>query len=163
MKDFKIRLAQREDTSIIFAFIKGLADYEKMSDEVVGNEQLLEQNLFDNKYAEALLAFDGDKAVGFALFFTGFSTFTTKGTLYLEDVFVQPEYRNQGVGTLFFKELGMIAKQRDYTRFEWVCLDWNQPSIDFYEQKLLAQPQKQWIKFRLDGDNLESLVQRLEK
>jgi len=158
-----IRKAVRSDAQTLFDLIKGLAIYEEMLDEVVGNEKLLEKNLFDNEYAKALLAFEGDKPIGFCLYFYGFSTFTTKGTLYLEDVFVLEEYRKQGIGTLFFKELGKIAEENDLTRMEWVCLDWNQPSIDFYEQKLLAKPLNGWTKFRLDGDALETLVERLSK
>jgi len=158
-----IKQATREDSKTIFNLIKELAIYEEMLDEVVGNEDLLEKNLFENNYAKALLAYEDDKAIGFCLYFFGFSTFTTKGTLYLEDVFVLEDYRKQGIGTLFFKELGKICLDNDLTRMEWVCLDWNQPSIDFYEQKLLAKPLNGWTKFRLDGSELDTLVDRLTK
>ncbi|WP_423363608.1 GNAT family N-acetyltransferase [Mycoplasma sp. P36-A1] len=156
MNEYTMRLAKREDASTIFNFITKLAIYEEMLEAVTGDVSLIEKNLFENKCAEVLLIEDNNKPVAFAVFFTGFSTFTCKGTLYLEDLFVDEEYRNKGIGTMVFKKLSAIAKERDYTRVEWVCLDWNQNSIDFYEEKIGANALKEWIRFRLDGENLEN-------
>ncbi len=153
------RLAERKDVSIILDFIKDLAEYEKMSDDVVATEELLEETIFNKGGAEVIFAMEGDKEVGMALFFHNYSTFLGRSGLYLEDLFVKIEHRGKGYGKGLLKELARIAVERGCGRFEWVCLDWNQPSIDFYES-LGAEPQKEWIIFRVTGDRLTNLAQK---
>lgn len=158
MEKINIRLATVEDSETIFEYINKLATYEKMLDEVTGSVELIKKNIFENHYANSLIISYEEKVVGFAVFFYGFSTFTTKGTLYLEDVFVDEEYRHKGIGFKVFEFLANHAKEKDLTRFEWVCLDWNQPSIDFYKGKLNASALDEWIRFRLDGQDLLDLA-----
>lgn len=153
----KFRNAIREDTPLILAFIKELAAYEKMSKDVVATEELLEQTLFDRKYAEVFFAMVDGKEVGFALFFHNFSTFVGKPGLYLEDLYVKPEFRGRGIGKSIFKRLAEIAIERDCGRMEWSCLDWNQPSIDFY-LSLNATPMDDWTVYRLTDEALEKLA-----
>ena len=150
----KYRFAKREDTDKILEFIKALAEYEKMSDLVVATEKELEKQLFDDKKAEVIFALDGETEVGFALFFSNFSTFVGKAGLYLEDLFVFPGYRGKGYGKGLLKVLASIAVERNAGRFEWCCLDWNTPSIDFY-LSCGAKKMDGWTTFRLDGKALE--------
>jgi GNAT superfamily N-acetyltransferase len=126
------RFAEEVDCTLILRFIRGLADYEKMSDQVVATEELLREWIFVKKKAEVLFACEGDKEVGFALFFHNFSTFLGRAGIYLEDLFVLPEYRGKGYGKALLKKLAQITVERGCGRLEWACLDWNQPSIDFY-------------------------------
>lgn len=151
------RNAERKDTSLILEFIKELAEYEKMADEVIADENLLETWIFDKQKAEVIFALEDGKEIGFALFFHNFSTFLGRAGLYLEDVFVKPEYRGKGYGKAILKELASIAVQRGCGRFEWSCLDWNQPSIDFY-LSLGAKPLDGWTGFRVTGDTLQNLA-----
>ena len=130
--EVKFRFAQRSDIPLILDFIKGLAEYEKMSDEVVADEKTLEEWIFDKEKAEVIFALEGEKAVGFALFFHNFSTFLGRAGIYLEDLFVLPEYRGKGYGKALLKKLAAITVERGCGRLEWCCLDWNKPSIDFY-------------------------------
>ena len=133
MGDFSIRFAAREDIPTILGFIRALAAYEKMEDQVIADETLLETWIFEKRKAEVLLAFEGDTPVGFALFFHNFSTWLGRAGIYLEDLFVLPEYRGRGYGKLLLKRLARIAVQRGCGRLEWACLDWNEPSIAFYK------------------------------
>src|SRR5690554_233760 len=151
-----IRLARREDSKLIFEFIKKLAKYEKMTKDVVGSEELLEHWLFDQKLAEVIFIEKDNKAVGFALYFYNFSTFLTKPGLYLEDIFILEEYRNNGLGKKVFNYLIKKAKDENLGRMEWVVLDWNEPSIKFYET-LGAKPLNDWIIYRLDEEALNKL------
>ena len=151
--DINFRYAERKDVALILQFIKELAEYEHMSDEVVANEELLEQWIFDKKKAEVIFALEGQKEVGFALFFHNFSTFLGRAGLYLEDLFVRPEYRGRGYGKGILKKLASIAIERGCGRLEWCCLDWNQPSIDFY-LSLGAQPLSDWTIYRIAGEKL---------
>lgn len=151
------RYAKREDTELILAFIKKLAEYEKMSDEVVASEELLEEWIFDKNKAEVIFALENDKEVGFALFFHNFSTFLGRAGIYLEDLFVLEEYRGKGYGKGLLKNLAKIAVERGCGRLEWWCLDWNRPSIDFYEN-LGAKPMSEWTTYRITGKTLTNLA-----
>lgn len=155
--ELSFRAATREDIPLIFQFIKDLARYEKMLDEVVATETLLEEWLFIHKKAEVIFPVYGEKEVGFALFFHNFSTFLGRAGLYLEDLYIMPEYRGQGCGKAVLKELARIAVERGCGRLEWWCLDWNKPSIDFY-RSLGAQPMEEWTVYRLSGDTLRHMA-----
>lgn len=157
-KKVKIRKAERKDASLILEFIRGIARYEKMEDEVVATEELLEEELFVKKRAEVIFAMEEDKEVGFALFFHNFSTFVGKGGLYLEDLYVYPEYRGKGYGKALFTELIRIAGERGCGRMEWVCLDWNRPSIDFY-RSMGATSLDEWTIYRLDEKTITSRIE----
>lgn len=151
-----IRHAMREDSNLIFKFINELAIYEKMMAEVTGSSSLIEKWIFDEKKADVIFLMKDNKEIGFALYFYNFSTFKSKPGIYLEDLFIKEEFRNQGFGTLFFKFLAEKAIKEDLSRIEWVCLEWNKPSIDFY-LKLGAKPLKEWSVFRLDEQAIYKL------
>ena len=153
MKNFIIRLAERKDCAVILSFIRALADYENMSDEVVADEALLEEWIFDKQKAEVIFAVADGKEVGFALYFHNFSTFLGRAGIYLEDLFVLPEYRGNGYGKALLKRLAAITVERGCGRLEWSCLDWNQPSIDFY-LSLGAKPMDDWTMYRMTGETL---------
>ena len=144
-----IKKAKREDTSIILEMIKGLAMYEKLLDQVTASIDILEKNLFDQENAHVILAYEENKAVGFALYFYHFSTFKGKKGLYLEDLFVLPEFRSKGIGNQMFSYLINQAKKEHCGRMEWMCLDWNEPAKAFYKKKK-ATPVNGWTLFRLD-------------
>ena len=152
------RYAVRKDISLILQFIRDLAEYEKLLDEVVADEATLEEWIFDQKKAEVIFAMEKGKEVGFALFFHNFSTFLGRAGLYLEDLFVLPEYRGKGYGKQILQKLAAIAVQRKCGRLEWWCLDWNQSSIDFY-LSLGAEPLSDWTVYRFSGDTLQDLAQ----
>ena len=155
----KIRFANENDCNLILEFIKGLADYENMLDEVVATEELLREWIFDKKKAEVIFIIDedDDKEVGFALFFHNFSTFLGRPGIYLEDLFVYPEYRGKGYGKALLKELAKITVERGCGRLEWCCLDWNKPSIDFY-LSLGAVPMDDWTIYRVTGNTLKAMA-----
>ena len=152
------RYAERKDVPLILQFIKHLAEYEKMLEEVVADEATLEEWIFDQKKAEVIFAMENGKEVGFALFFHNFSTFLGRAGIYLEDLFVQPEHRGKGYGKQILQKLAAIAVERKCGRLEWWCLDWNQPSIDFY-LSLGAEPMSDWTVYRIAGDTLQNLAQ----
>ena len=159
MKNIKFKLATEQDCATILSFIRALADYEKMSDDVIADEATLREWIFERKKAEVIFALnDEGKEVGFALFFHNFSTFLGRAGLYLEDLFVLPEYRGQGYGKGLLRKLAQIAVERECGRFEWVCLDWNKPSIDFY-LKLGAAPLGDWTIYRLTGNTLTNFAE----
>ena len=160
MGDFSIRFAAREDIPTILKFIRALAAYEKMEDQVIADETLLETWIFEKRKAEVLLAFEGDTPVGFALFFHNFSTWLGRAGIYLEDLFVLPEYRGRGYGKLLLKRLARIAVQRGCGRLEWACLDWNEPSIAFYKS-VGATALDEWTTYRVTGDALLALASRI--
>lgn len=160
MGDFSIRFAAREDIPTILEFIRALAAYEKMEDQVIADETLLETWIFEKRKAEVLLAFEGDTPVGFALFFHNFSTWLGRAGIYLEDIFVLPEYRGRGYGKLLLKRLARIAVQRGCGRLEWACLDWNEPSIAFYKS-VGATALDEWTTYRVTGDALLALASRI--
>ena len=159
--ELTFRYAEESDTPLILEFIKALAEYEKMLDEVVGSEELIKKWLFDEKKAEVLFAQADGKEVGFALFFHNFSTFLGRAGIYLEDLFVKPEYRGKGIGKEIFKKLGGIARERGCGRLEWWCLDWNQPSIDFY-RSMGAEAMDEWTVYRIAGQKLDALADSRE-
>jgi GNAT superfamily N-acetyltransferase len=156
MKKTEFRTAQEKDTALILNFIKELAEYEKMSDQVVADEKLLREQIFEKKNAEVIFAVEDGIEVGFALFFHNFSTFVGRAGLYLEDIYVKPEFRGRGHGKALIGELARIAVERNCGRMEWSCLDWNRPSIDFY-LSLGAEPMSEWTVYRLTGDKLRAL------
>lgn len=158
MSQLKIRSAERADVSTILNFIVELATYEKLRHEVVATEAVLEESLFDKKSAEVIIAELDGVPVGFALYFYNFSTFIGKANLYLEDLYVTPEARGQGIGKALLIELGRIAQREECARLDWWCLDWNTPSIDFYKE-MGAVPMDEWTVFRVTGDALERLAQ----
>jgi GNAT superfamily N-acetyltransferase len=153
-----IRFGQPDDVATIFSLIKGLAEYERLSDDVVGNEELLREHLFgDRRYVEALLAEAEGRAVGFALFFHNYSTFLTQPGIYLEDLFVLPEERGRGYGKALLTALGRLAVERGCGRLEWSVLNWNEPSIQFY-RSLGAVGMDEWTVNRVTGEALERLA-----
>lgn len=151
------RYAEQKDVALILKFIKALAEYEKMLDEVVTDETTLEEWIFDKHKAEVIFAAVDGKEVGFALFFHNFSTFLGRAGIYLEDLFVLPEYRGRGYGKALLKKLAAIAVERKCGRLEWWCLDWNRPSIDFY-LSLGAEPMSDWTVYRIAGNTLSELA-----
>jgi GNAT superfamily N-acetyltransferase len=158
--DLAIRFARPEDCATILTFISELAEYEKLSHEVIADEAALKATLFSFRpAAEVLLAEVGNEPVGFALFFQSYSTFLAKPGLYLEDLFVRPAARGQGVGAALMSALARIAVQRNYGRFEWSVLDWNEPALRFYAS-LGAKPQSEWTVQRLTGPPLYTLADR---
>lgn len=150
------RFAKREDTQLVLQFVKELAEYEGMLDQVVANEATMESWLFDKQKAEVIFALEDGKEVGFALFFHNFSTFLGKAGIYLEDLYVKPEFRGKGYGKGLITKLAAIAAERGCGRLEWWCLDWNKPSIEFY-LSLGAQPMSDWTVYRITGDTLKQL------
>ena len=159
MNDISFRPAVPEDCPLILSFIKALAEYEKMSDQVVATEELLKEWIFEKGKAEVIFPVVGGEEVGFALFFHNFSTFLGRAGIYLEDLFIKPEHRGKGYGKATLQELGRIALERGCGRLEWACLDWNRPSIDFY-LSLDAKPMDEWTVYRLTGDSLKSLEEK---
>ena len=155
MNSFEIIFATENDCADILNFIRLLAEYEKMSDEVVASEELLREWIFEKKKAEVVFAVEDSKKVGFALFFHNFSTFLGRAGIYLEDLFVLPEFRGKGYGKALLRKLAAIAVERGCGRLEWSCLDWNKPSIDFY-LSLGAKPMDGWKVYRLDGETLRN-------
>ena len=153
----EFRIAERKDCALILTFIKELAKYEHLENEVVATEKLLEEWIFDKNKAEVLFVLEEGKEVGFALYFHNFSTFLGRAGIHLEDLFVLPEYRGKGYGKAILKKLAQITVQRGCGRLEWCCLDWNTPSINFYES-LKAKPLSEWMIFRVTGDTLNELA-----
>ena len=158
MDNTKFRYANENDTALILSFIKELAEYEKMSDQVVADENLLRKWIFEKKKAEVIFALEDGKEVGFALFFHNFSTFLGRAGIYLEDLYVRPEYRGHGHGKVLIRELACIAVERGCGRLEWWCLDWNKPSIEFY-LSLGAEPMDEWTTYRLTGERLKDFAE----
>ena len=156
MSSVTFRPAAPGDEELMLSFIRALADYEHMTDQVVATPALLREWIFEKKKAEVLFALDEGRAVGFALFFHNFSTFLGRAGIYLEDLFVLPQERGKGYGKALLKELARIAVERGCGRLEWSCLDWNRPSIDFY-LALGAVPQSEWTTYRLTGEALAAL------
>ena len=155
---FEIVAATEKDCSEILRFINELAAYEKMSDDVVATEELLKEWIFEKKKAEVIFGVENGKKIGFALYFHNFSTFLGRAGIYLEDLFVMPEFRGKGYGKALLKELARIAVERGCGRLEWSCLDWNKPSIDFYIS-LGATPMSDWTIYRLTGDTLKMMAE----
>ena len=159
MQKTKFRFATEDDVALIIEFIRGLAEYENMTDDMIATEDLLREWIFERKKAEVIFAIEDGVEVGFALFFHNFSTFLGRAGIYLEDLFVKPEYRGRGHGKALITELARITVERGCGRLEWSCLDWNKPSIDFY-LALGAKPMDEWTTYRLAGDSLTDLVKK---
>ena len=158
MSQITIRYARESDSPQILQFIRKLANYENMLDDVVATEDLLRKWIFEKKKAEVIFAGENGESVGFALFFHNFSTFLGRAGIYLEDLFVEPEHRGKGVGKALLQRLAQITMERGCGRLEWSCLDWNKPSIDFY-LSLGAMPMDQWTVYRLTGDTLRRMAE----
>jgi len=153
----KIRIASQADVPLILQFIKDLAEYERLAHEVVATEETLRTTLFGQpRVAEVLIGEADGKPAGFALFFHNFSTFLGRPGIYLEDLFVKPEFRGRGYGRALLAHLAEIARERNCGRLEWAVLNWNTPAIDFYKS-LGAKPQDQWTVYRITGKTLEEL------
>jgi GNAT superfamily N-acetyltransferase len=158
MPELEIRAATERDVPLILTLIKELAEYERLSHEVVATEEALRDSLFgERRVAEALLGYLGDDPAGFALFFHTFSTFLGKPGIYLEDLYVRPEFRGAGVGRALLVHLAGLAKERDCGRLEWSVLDWNEPAIGFYKG-IGASPVSGWSVYRVAGEALEVLA-----
>ena len=157
MSNMKFRFATEKDIPLILEFIKELAEFENMLSEVVADEKTLTKWIFENKKAEVIFALEDGVEVGFALFFHNFSTFLGRAGIYLEDLFVKPNYRKRGHGKALIKELARIAVDRGCGRLELSCLDWNTPSIDFY-LSLGATKMDEWTVYRFAGNSLKNLA-----
>jgi GNAT superfamily N-acetyltransferase len=156
--DFRIEQAQPEHLPLILSFIRELADYERLSHEMVATEELLGESLFGARaVAEVVIGYEGETPVGFALFFHNFSTFLGRRGLYLEDLYIKPEARGRGRGRAMLVHLARLARERNCGRLEWAVLDWNEPAIKFY-RNLGARPMDEWTTFRLTGEALERLA-----
>ena len=153
-----IREATEADVPLILSFIKALAEYERLADKVVATEDMIRRTLFSNpRYAEVIIAESDGEPAGFALFFHNYSTFLAQPGIYLEDLFVKPEYRGRGYGKALLARLAQIARERKCGRVDWAVLDWNEPSILFYES-LGARKMDEWHTFRLTGPALDRLA-----
>ena len=157
--DFYIRQATREDAALVLSFIKKIAAYEKMCDQVVATEETLLEFVFDKKNAEVLIGEYQGAPVGFALYYMNFSTFIGRTGMYLEDLFVDPAMRGKGFGKALFQAVAAEAHKRGCKRMEWSCLDWNQPSIDFY-RSMGAVAMEEWTVYRLAGDSIRAAAEK---
>ena len=158
MDNFELRHPLPDEVPLILGFIRELAEYERLSHECVITEEALRDSLFGSRpYAETLLAFLDGKAIGFCLFFHNYSTFLGKPGLYLEDLYLQPDFRNQGFGKRILSHLAALTLERGCGRFEWAVLDWNEPSIAFY-RNIGAEPMNDWTVQRLAGEGLKALA-----
>lgn len=160
MPDLQVRPAIEEDVPLLLELIRELAEYEKLSHEVVANEETLRHNLFGDGHrgAEAVIAASGGETAAFALFFHNFSTFLGRPGIYLEDLYVRPEHRSAGVGRRLLAHLARLAKERGCGRLEWWALDWNEPAIGFY-RRLGAVSMDDWTVYRVAGEALERLAE----
>ena len=154
----EIKAATEDDVPLILSFIRELAEYERLSHEVVATEDLLRESLFgERRGAEVLIGYYGDAPAGFALFFDNFSTFLGRPGIYLEDLYVKPEFRGSGIGRALLIHVAGLAKERNCGRLEWSVLDWNEPAIKFYES-MGAVPRDEWTVYRVTGEALEKLA-----
>ncbi len=158
MENFTYRFADESDVGTILMFIRQLAVYEKMEDQVVATEEILREWIFEKGKAEVIFALENGREVGFALFCYNFSTFLGRAGIWLEDLFVLPEFRGKGYGKGLLKQLAKIAVERGCGRLEWYCLDWNQPSIDFY-RSFGAVALDDWTTYRLTGETLKKMAE----
>ncbi|BAE85464.1 GNAT family N-acetyltransferase [Desulfitobacterium hafniense] len=157
LDDFKLRFAEVDDAALILEFIRELADYENMLPEVIATEDVLRESLFERKMAEVVIGEYKNRPVAFALFFHNFSTFLGRPGIYLEDLYVKPDMRGKGIGKMMLAFLAQLALERNCGRLEWWCLDWNEPSIQFYKQ-LGAVPMDEWTVYRVDDEALAELA-----
>lgn len=154
--EFQIRKTSIDDASLVLSYIKKIAEYEKLSDQVVATLQDIEYTIFKEKQAYVLIAEKNNKPIGFMLYFLTYSTFLGRANLYLEDIYIDLEHRHQGYGKFMFKALANLAVEKGYYRIDWVCLDWNVKSIDFYKS-LGAKHLKEWYTFRLEKEEIKKL------
>ncbi len=157
MSEFTIRQAKLEDVPLILRFTKELAEYENLLDQVTATEETLREWMFKKGKAQAVIGMENGMPVGYALYFYNFSTFLGRAGIYIEDLYVRPAHRKNGYGKAFFRHIARLARDEGYGRLEWACLDWNQPSIDFY-QALGAQMKDEWKLFRLDEAGIKKLA-----
>jgi GNAT superfamily N-acetyltransferase len=155
--DFRIRPATEADAELLFALIVELASYERLAEQVRGDAEVLRRSLFEQHAAEALLIERGEEAVGYAIFFTTFSTFECRSGIWLEDVFVKPEHRRGGIGRAVMEHLARLAVERGHVRIDWCALEWNEPALSFYDQ-LGARRLDDWRMLRLERDGIERLA-----
>jgi GNAT superfamily N-acetyltransferase len=155
--DVVLRFAGEKDIPLIMEFIRALAEYERLLDKVTATEEGLKKALFEKKIAEALICEYQGVPAGFAVYFHNFSTFVGKPGIYIEDIFVKPEFRGKGLGKLLLTRIAGIAVERDCGRLEWTCLDWNEPSIAFYKSQG-AVPLSDWTIYRVTGEALGALA-----
>lgn len=161
-KDFQIRKTKKEDAAIVLSYIKKIAAYEHLSDQVVATLEDIQTTIYDKKQAFVLIAEKEDKPIGFILYFLTYSTFLGRANLYLEDIYIDEEHRNQGYGKIMFKALANLAVEEGYYRIDWICLDWNIKSIEFYKS-LGARHLKEWYTFRLEKDEINKLSNKLNE
>lgn len=161
MEKLTFRYAQEQDCEKILFFIRELAKYEKMEDDVIATPELLREWIFEKRKAEVIFPVVNGEEIGYALFFHNFSTFLGRAGMYLEDLFIMPQHRGKGYGKATLKELARIAVQRGCGRLEWSCLDWNKPSINFY-LSLGAEAMDEWTVYRLTGDTLRKMAGELD-
>jgi len=159
---FTIRAARPADAPQVLTLVKALADYEKLVHEVTATAADMERLLGEGTTMEALLAYAGDEAVGLAVFYETYSTFTGKPGIFLEDIFIQPNHRRKGYGLALFRAVAAVAQRRGCARLEWEALDWNTPAHDFYES-LGAQKLSQWLPFRLDEAGIATLAASVDR
>jgi GNAT superfamily N-acetyltransferase len=157
MTMFRIEPATERDLPIILQLVKSLAEYERLAHAVAATEATLRESLFVKRAAEVVIGYAGNEPAGFAVFFQTFSTFLGVPGMWLEDIFVDPKFRRQGLGEALLARLAKIAVERGYGRVEWSVLGWNELAIGFY-QKLGARPMDDWVTYRLTGDSLRSLA-----
>ncbi len=163
MQEVRIVKAEEKDIPLILAFIKMIAEYEKLSSEVTATEEILRESLFSGgSHTKVVFAYIGDEPVGYAVYFNNFSTFTGKKGIYLEDIFIKPEFRRNRIGAKLFSYLIREATENGNSRIEWCVLDWNKPAIDFYN-KMGAVNMKEWNLYRLKTENFASALKILEK
>jgi GNAT superfamily N-acetyltransferase len=164
MKQFRfddhvtLRFAEEKDAALILDFIRSLAEYEHLLHMVEADEEKLKKYLFQEKMSEVIICEYDNVPAGFALFFHNFSTFLGRPGLFIEDLFVKPEFRGRGLGRLFFSFLARIALERSCGRLEWACLDWNEPSIRFYKNQG-GQPLDEWTTYRITGEGIKKLAE----
>ena len=158
-EELTFRKAERKDVPLILQFIKKLADYLEMSEEVRADEAILEKYIFDEQKAEVLFALENGKEIGFTLFYYNFSTFLGRPGIHIEDLFIEPECRGKRYGKAILKKIASIAVERGCGRVEWCCPDWNKPSIDFY-LSLGAEPSPDWTDYRISGDFLKKFAKQ---
>ena len=155
--NFSVRFASTNDIPTILKFIRELAAYEKLENEVTATEDILKEWIFEKNKCEVLIALENNIEIGYALFFHNFSTFLGKAGIYLEDLYITPNCRGFGYGKKLLKEVAKIAVERECERLDWQCLDWNKSSIDFY-LSLKAKEMKRWISYRLSHESLKAFV-----
>lgn len=158
---FNLRFAKEKDVKLVLQFIRELAEYEKLLDQVVATEEVLRDSLFKRKVAEVIIGEYDREPIGFALFFHNFSTFLGQPGIYLEDLYIRPNMRGRGCGKTILSYLAKLALERGCGRLEWWCLDWNKPSIKFYK-KLGAIPMDKWTVYRVTDNALHNLAENFE-